>query len=57
MTCFGRRFHEAMLGASRDELGAQVGGHGPADDPAAAHVQDDRQVQEASPGKPRSECT
>ncbi len=32
-----------------DELGAQVAGHRPADDPAAEGVDDDRDVEEALP--------
>jgi hypothetical protein len=31
------------------ELGLQVGGHGPAHDPAAADIEDDREIEESRP--------
>jgi len=38
------------LQSLQDQLGAQVSGHGPADDPAAPGVEHDGQIEKPSPG-------
>ena len=47
----GRRCASAMSSACEDELGAQVRRHRPADDAPAPHIEHDRQVEEARPGR------